>query len=1658
MIVDSSSSSSSTSSRQTVTQPIEVEDIEDDDPRDISKMMRAISSGTRNKLEFMPGTFKTAADAKPLFTLLSSSSSVTHVLWTASSFNDRVSSLMIACIVANRSMTHVTLTQNAINSATALALGDALRFNTSITQLDLNENNIGDIGFMALCDGVLAHPALSILSLTANQITDVGARAATRLIRYQQTLNALFLEENPISPVVVAELLEVWLANYTTPLTLLIFGSTPPDYADRVKSKILHIRNRLDARKKKEAVSKPAAASQPRTLLELAHLDFAEISVAYLNKLNMLQLDNRRLSDLTELYLDHNCITTVPSALFKELGRLHVLDLSSNQLASLPTEIGEMKELKVLNIAHNNLCALPSSIGSLKSLTHLDISFNVIETIAPDEGIVTLTGLRVLLMQRNFFTRLPAQLFGNLASLQTFSITGSPCFHPAKQRILEAWAVRVTKLDLSESNLSVVALEIGNIVSLTDLNLANNRIRSLPPHIGKLINLVRIDISNNAITELPWQMSRLASLKSLALGGNRIDLDVKLDLPDVLVDEQLSALLMHLRRLPSSERPCARMKLMLVGQENVGKTSIAKCLKKEVVPVSKKLRQTIGFTKRPKDADDTMLPTAHGGGGGGNGGLCPLNTNLNLSTDGIDMDDWRPSAQDDASNAPPVTFSVWDFAGQEVYYATHTFFISSRSVFIVVFNMATFGADEASARVAYWLQCIEAWGGESQVILVGTHLDELPSGAEAAITAEIENRYFTTFPCVKAFQAVSCKSGKHISKLQNIIVRLGRAEKKLNSVYPRAFFQLESLILSERELNTPPIISREEFALMTEACGIPSAAIASAADFLKELGIIVYFDDVKSGLDQFIFIDPPWLTKLMATLITSKPNFVQAGVLEQANLHQIWKPPDFPHHLHHVLLAILQKFEIVHPLPDPKLVNNTPIPKPMISKMTQARSAFLQPVTAPIAKPASTFSSSLNKFGSISKGSSLNIVSNISNNNNSSPSNTSSNPTITVAAPVVLVPKTSAKHLIPVLLSEERPMALEKILDELNKSQSMLERIYQFEFVPIGLFAKMMIRLMHFTTVKEYWKHGVLVERDGSTSLVEATPNNLSIRLWGKNSANLLRFIVETAEVLLNGWYKLRYQFLVPCNCSTCKLLAPTHTSTTTTNNLHGGTIARSLSQGEAREPQSDISALQVTQLQAQLQSQPQPTSLSGSSSGSPGIPYSAVATAAAAAGLEEVSTSSDPLPPSAASAVPSILDDFESVSPGGTLKHKRPKKNTATTKFLTLYKTKGKPKDGKGSNSSMSFLNNASALINQSLERISSRSGDNRTMFLYEECERAIIAKRAELQCRASNAPTDEPRTVKLDALVPELLMADLGAHITIDYKELEVLEKIGEGGFGTVYKGRLRGQLVAIKQLAIDGKIQQGEEVFREFRREVWLSATLNHRSIVSLKACCLDPCCIVMEYIPNGNLYDFLRKGPYPWPLRIKIALNIASAIQYLHDFNPKICHRDLKSPNILMLSDLSDAAQVVCKVSDFGETRAVVTSALGREKLSNPIWLAPEVMRGEEYTEKADVYSFAIILWEILTGLLPFDEFPVAHSSFLYQLEDAICEEATLKAITITSYKVSHQQQHYTNDYKVPNPKVTFSSSKDQLAQYLAYWSTNKYSWQWFDSITAPTTSK
>ncbi|KAI4366014.1 hypothetical protein MLD38_021943 [Melastoma candidum] len=244
--------------------------------------------------------------------------------------------------------------------------------------------------------------------------------------------------------------------------------------------------------------------------------------------------------------------------------------------------------------------------------------------------------------------------------------------------------------------------------------------------------------------------------------------------------------------------------------------------------------------------------------------------------------------------------------------------------------------------------------------------------------------------------------------------------------------------------------------------------------------------------------------------------------------------------------------------------------------------------------------------------------------------------------------------------------------------------------------------------------------------------------------------------------------------------------------------------------------------------------------------------------------------------------------------------------------------------------------------------------------------------------------------------------------YKELRVAtddfgdaNKIGEGGFGSVFKGQLKdGKAAAIKVLSA-----QSRQGVKEFLTEIKVISEVKHENLVKLYGCCVEGNhrILVYNYLRNNSLSQTLLSGrcsniQFSWRTRFRICVGIARGLAYLHEeVKPHIVHRDIKASNILLDGDLTP------KISDFGLAKLIpdnethvstrVAGTLG--------YLAPEYAIGGRLTRKADIYSFGILIAEIVCGRCNTNLRLPAEEQFLLERTWDLYERRELVGLVDTS---------------------------------------------------------
>eukprot|EP00010_Vexillifera_abyssalis_P008880 CAMPEP_0201544270 /NCGR_PEP_ID=MMETSP0173_2-20130828/869_1 /ASSEMBLY_ACC=CAM_ASM_000268 /TAXON_ID=218659 /ORGANISM="Vexillifera sp., Strain DIVA3 564/2" /LENGTH=537 /DNA_ID=CAMNT_0047952329 /DNA_START=58 /DNA_END=1668 /DNA_ORIENTATION=+ len=208
------------------------------------------------------------------------------------------------------------------------------------------------------------------------------------------------------------------------------------------------------------------------------------------------------------------------------------------------------------------------------------------------------------------------------------------------------------------------------------------------------------------------------------------------------------------------------------------------------------------------------------------------------------------------------------------------------------------------------------------------------------------------------------------------------------------------------------------------------------------------------------------------------------------------------------------------------------------------------------------------------------------------------------------------------------------------------------------------------------------------------------------------------------------------------------------------------------------------------------------------------------------------------------------------------------------------------------------------------------------------------------------------------------------LDPKEIAIDKELGKGAFGIVYRGKLFGKQVAVKKL-INQNVDA--ETLAAFKKEVAIMSKLRHPNVLLFMGASTEPgnLMIITEMMPRGSVYDLLHDKDVnlSFKSRMKIAKQAALGMNWLHRSKPPFIHRDLKTSNLLVDENFN------VKVCDFGLAHM---KSHGNKKQGSygatgtPLWMAPEVLMNKPYDESADMYSFGIVLWELVTGEDPFKD--------------------------------------------------------------------------------------
>ncbi|MEL6492998.1 MAG: COR domain-containing protein [Cyanobacteria bacterium J06621_3] len=550
------------------------------------------------------------------------------------------------------------------------------------------------------------------------------------------------------------------------------------------------------------------------------------------------QIEEALKNSVTFLDLSRLGLTEVPPEVCQLQG-LTQLKLYGNQLTVLPLEVFQLQNLTELNLNRNQLTALPPEVFQLQNLTKLDLSQNPLTALPPE--VFQLQNLVELSLYGNQLTALPPEVF-QLQNLEELSLYGNQLTTlPPEVGQLQ----NLTGLSLSYNQLTTLPPEVGQLQNLTQLDLSSNQLTALPPEVGQLQNLTQLNLSSNQLTALPPEVGQLQNLTRLNLYNNPY---LESPSPEVC-DQGLQAILIFLREQQTANERQWISKLLVVGEGGVGKTSLLRALKGEPFQVQQSTTHGVEIT---------TLPLSH-----------PIETDVTM------------------------TLNAWDFGGQEIYHATHQFFLTNRSLFLLAFN-ARIGFEQG--KLVYWLKTIRANAPDSPIILVATYADE--RDADLPFT-DLQKQ----FPKIVALYEVSNKTGKGIPVLKQALTHSTANLPLMGERWPTTWLNFANSIRTGTEKQTTP----QTFFANMEKAGVSQDGKPILARWLHELGDILFFQN-DDDVNDLVILKPQWVTEYISKVLEAEEVIQRRGLFTRQCMDQVWQ--DLTVGLRDFFLRLMERFDL----------------------------------------------------------------------------------------------------------------------------------------------------------------------------------------------------------------------------------------------------------------------------------------------------------------------------------------------------------------------------------------------------------------------------------------------------------------------------------------------------------------------------------------------------------------------------------------------------------------------------------------------------------------------------------------------------------------------------------------------------------------------------
>lgn len=594
---------------------------------------------------------------------------------------------------------------------------------------------------------------------------------------------------------------------------------------------------------------KNAIRQLPATIAQLTHLQSLELSS---NEISHLPEELCMLSHLQLLDLSNNRLQQLPETI-GQLQQLHTLDVNNNQLTQLPDSLAELEQLQRLNfsknrlhsflqrnpkwqklqrldISNNQLTEFPTVLAGLANLEQLSLSNNRLSALP--EAINQFPTIKILYLNNNQIKQLPQEWYG-LRALRRFYLNNNQVEYLPKGF---AQLADLHLLDLGNNNLDELPPVLLELKNLAYLDVRKNHISHLPEALAQLQQLQMLDVRDNMIAQVPSAIVRLPNLQHLYISENPLESP-----PPEIANRGLTAMQTYFTALEKSNEQdyIHEIKLLLVGEGRVGKTSLTKSI---TIP-------------------DYVLED-------------------HQSTEGIDIRPWYID-KNELGTSRDFRVNIWDFGGQEIYHTTHQFFLTKRSIYLLVTESRK---EDKHEDFYYWLNIIRLLGGRSPVIIVLNKCDQPTKDLPI-------KEYRKTFTNIVDFSKISCQPDYKgtINSLQRKIRQILQSPEllpHLSTPLPKVWVDIRQKLEDLRNEGID-YISYQDYLKICKRYYQNETNALFLSEFFHDLGVMLHFQD-DPILRETIFLNHDWVTQGVYKVLDNQVVKNKQGNFTEADLETIW--------------------------------------------------------------------------------------------------------------------------------------------------------------------------------------------------------------------------------------------------------------------------------------------------------------------------------------------------------------------------------------------------------------------------------------------------------------------------------------------------------------------------------------------------------------------------------------------------------------------------------------------------------------------------------------------------------------------------------------------------------------------------------------------------